>query len=168
MSILINGQEAFVKVTGDMVDAIVRAPDRETFEQVARSVELYYEVMETVVDEETGETSKVGTGEWRVGKGVNIDHLGPVVITPGTYDEDGNEITAPVLDDRHHVNIRLAPPATEKLDANGNPKWHDWAVAWTQNGQPDSDVNATEEAKVYAQVALIDPGSIKTPTRVWA
>jgi len=168
MSILINDQEAFVSLTGGMVDAIVRAPDRETFLEVARTVELYYEVMETVTDPDTGETSQVGTGEWQVGKGINIDHLGSVVITPGTYDEDGNELTAPVMDNRHHVNIRLAPPATEKLDDNGNPKWHGWAVAWTQNGQPDPDVNATEEARVYNQVALIDPDSINTPTRVWA
>lgn len=32
--------------------------------------------------------------------------VGPVVIDPGTYDEEGAEITPPVIDNRFHVNLR--------------------------------------------------------------
>lgn len=155
MSILLNNQEVFVAYSGGVVDAIVRAPNKETFEAVARSVDLYYEV-----------DSK--TGEWKLGRGVNIDHLGPVIITPATYDNEGNMLSSSVFDNRHHVNIRLVPPATSRLTANGNPKWHQWAIAWTQNGTLDPDINNNENAILFNQVALIDPDSISTPLRIWA
>jgi hypothetical protein len=35
-----------------------------------------------------------------------IDEIGPIITTPGVYDEEGNEITPPVWDNRHHVNIQ--------------------------------------------------------------
>jgi hypothetical protein len=35
----------------------------------------------------------------------SIVRLGNIVITPGTYDEEGNEITAPVLSDSYHVDV---------------------------------------------------------------
>ena len=31
--------------------------------------------------------------------------LGNIVITPGEYDEEGNETTAPVLSDKYHVDV---------------------------------------------------------------
>ena len=33
-----------------------------------------------------------------------VDEIGPVQTLPGTYDEDGVELTAPVYDIRHHIN----------------------------------------------------------------
>lgn len=158
---------AFVAVSGGYVDAVVRATDLAAFEAAAKVAELLYEITETVTDPDTGETTQQGTGEWAVAKGVNIDHIGPVEITPGTYDADGNEITAPVMDTRHHVNVRLGPPATDRVDAQGNLKWHKWALAWTQTGTDDTQVNASEQAKVLMDVALIDPETINTPSRAW-
>src|SRR5210317_2063245 len=35
----------------------------------------------------------------------SIVRLGNIVITPGTYDEEGNELTAPVLSDKYHVDV---------------------------------------------------------------
>lgn len=35
-----------------------------------------------------------------------FDPIGPIVSTPGIYDEDGNEVTPPVIDDRFHANLR--------------------------------------------------------------
>lgn len=35
----------------------------------------------------------------------DADHVGSVTTTPGTYDEDGNEVTPPVVDGRYHVNL---------------------------------------------------------------
>lgn len=143
---------AFVAVSGGYVDAVVRATDLAAFEAAAKVAELLYQD---------------NSGEWVAARGLNIDHIGPVEITPGTYDADGNEITVPVMDTRHHVNIRLGPPATERVDEQGNLKWHKWALAWTQNGTDDTQVNAAEQAKVLMDVALIDPDTINTPSRVW-
>ena len=39
-----------------------------------------------------------------------IDEVGPIETLPGTYDEEGVELTAPEYDTRHHVNfIGTAP-----------------------------------------------------------
>ena len=47
-----------------------------------------------------------GEGEWITGgKTYALDLIGGVVTEPGTYDEDGNELTAPVIDDRFHANL---------------------------------------------------------------
>ena len=37
-----------------------------------------------------------------------IVHLGHLVVTEGTYDEEGNELTAPVLSDSYHVDVLWA------------------------------------------------------------
>lgn len=42
------------------------------------------------------------------GEGWALDVIGPLVITPGTYDEDGNEIISPVIDQRFHANLRCS------------------------------------------------------------
>ena len=156
-----------VRYSGGMLDAVVRATDEATFEAAARWAELKYEVTETVTDPETGETTEQGTGEWATAKGVHINHLGPVVITPGTYGEDGVELTASVMDNRHHVNIRLTDPALSRVDEYGVLKWEKWAMAWSLGGADDTQVNANEVGKVMQGVSLIDPDTIASPTRVW-
>ena len=40
------------------------------------------------------------------GEGFAFDPIGPIVVVPGTYDEEGNEITPPVIDNRFHANLR--------------------------------------------------------------
>ena len=162
-----NPVMVFVAVPGGFVDAIVRAADRATFDAAAKAAGLMYEITEMITDPETGETTEQGTGEWAIARGVEISPLGPVTITPGTYDAEGNEITPPVVDARHHANIRLMPPASERLDEQGNLRWHAWARTWTENGAPDPQVNASETARVFMDVALIDPDTISTPSRVW-
>lgn len=162
-----NPVEVFVAVSGTTVDASIRCPSREVFEQVAISVGMRYEVMQDVTDEETGEVTKVGTGEYRYARGIDVDHVGPIVITPGTYAEDGTEITPPVIDTRHHVNFRMTEPASTNTDADGNILWHQWALAWSATGQDDTQINAEEQAKVLNGVALIDPSSIRSPSRVF-
>ena len=162
-----NPQIAYVSLNGGFVDAQVRATDYDTLIAAAKVAELMYEIMETVTDPDTGETTEQGTGEWALARGVSMDHVGSIVITPATYDADGNELTPAVLDTRHHCNIRLASPATEQVDENGDLKWHKWALNWTQSGIDDTQVNASEEAKVLMGVALINPETINSPSRVW-
>ena len=156
-----------VRMSGGMLDAVVRATDESTFEAAARWAELRYEETITTTDPETGETTEQGTGEWATAKGVHINHLGPVVITPGTYGEDGVELTASVMDNRHHVNIRLTDPALSRVDEYGVLKWEKWAMAWSLGGADDTQVNANEVGKVMQGVSLIDPDTIASPSRVW-
>lgn len=35
----------------------------------------------------------------------DTDHIGSVITTAGVYDDEGVEITPPVVDSRHHVNL---------------------------------------------------------------
>jgi hypothetical protein len=50
-----------------------------------------------------------------------IVHLGHLVETEGTYDEEGNELTAPVLSTTYHVDVLW--------DGEPDPSW-DNAMVW--------------------------------------
>ena len=39
-----------------------------------------------------------------------IDEVGSIQLVPGTYDEDGVELTAPVFAEGHHINFQGTPP----------------------------------------------------------
>ena len=51
----------------------------------------------------------------------SIVHLGNLVETAGTYDEEGNELTAPVLSSTYHVDVLW--------DGEPDPAW-DSAMVW--------------------------------------
>jgi len=51
----------------------------------------------------------------------SIVHLGHLVETEGTYDEEGNELTAPVLSSTYHVDVLW--------DGEPDPTW-DSAMVW--------------------------------------
>ena len=51
------------------------------------------------------------------GDGFAFDPIGPVVTVPGTYDEEGNEITPPVIDNRFHANLRCTTDIAEEVPA---------------------------------------------------
>ena len=57
-----------------------------------------------------------------------LDRIGPVVTTPGVYDEDGAEITPPVINPAYHANLRCTPeiaalvPAEIAIPAPAYPK----------------------------------------------
>ena len=169
MSINIGTEESPVMVnvalSGGMVDAYVRATDRATFDAAALVAGLTYEVMQTVVDEGTGEATTEGTGEIRTARGVEIHHIGPVVITPAVLDEEGNVVTEAVMDTRHHVNFRMGEPAVSRRDEDGNPLWQKWAAQWTTAGADDTNQNHAEEGKVLMGVSLIDPDTISSKAR---
>lgn len=153
-----------VALSGGMVDAYVRATDRDTFDAAALVAGLTYEVMETVTDPETGEETQQPTGEIRVARGVEIHHIGPVVITPAIMDEEGNVTTPAVMDTRHHVNFRMGEPAISRTDADGL-LWHKWATYWTAQGTDDTQINNAEQGKVMLGVSLIDPDTISSKAR---
>lgn len=49
------------------------------------------------------------------GEGFAFDPIGPIVVVPGTYDEEGNEITPPVIDNRFHANLRCTEGVAVKV-----------------------------------------------------
>lgn len=63
-------------------------------------------------------TNDEGVPVWITGTAdYALSIIGPVVTTPGTYDDEGQEITPPVVDARFHANLRcteaiaaLVPP----------------------------------------------------------
>lgn len=162
MSILIENQsgnevEVFIKISGGFVDAIVRADTKEDFETAAIARKLM--VQETLED---GVTTRNVPAE-----GINIDALGPVVITPAVLDVDGNVTTPAVMDNRYHANIRIEEPAIS-AKTDGFENWKQTAIDWTTYGTPDTSVNAQESGLKLANVVLIDPDTINSPSRVWA
>ena len=75
------------------MNACYRFPDRDTF---VASCEALGWASEGVVSAYTSTRA--------------IDELGPVQTLPGTYDEEGVELTPPEYDTRHHVNFQGEAP----------------------------------------------------------
>lgn len=53
------------------------------------------------MDEETGERFWI-----HAGPGFAFDPIGPLETASATYDENGEELTPPVIDGRFHANLR--------------------------------------------------------------
>lgn len=85
--------------------------------------------------------------------------VGSVVITPGTYDEEGNELTAPVIDTRHHDNWIV--DARQMSEEYGRPLVEVQLLAWVAAGE-EGAANNTETAIALGNVELIDPDSISS------
>ena len=177
MSIVIqdpNGDDVSVNLqwSGGMIDAEVRATDEAAFVAAALQQGIYVREMQTVVDDDGVETEEPvldedGNEIIRPAAGVNVSVIGPVVVVPATYDDEGNELTPPVMDNRYHVNLRMAGPALTAADENGYPDWQTTAILWTESGVADTEINSHESALIVEDVGLIDPESIDTPKRVW-
>jgi hypothetical protein len=157
----------FVEFAGGMIDATIRCTDKATFLTAALHAELMYELTTTVVDPDTLEETQVGTGEYAVSKGVDISHIGPMQLTAGVYDADGDVIASPIMDTRHHVNFRLSGDVITNVNEYGVIKWQRWAMEWTLGGTSDSVPNATEVSKTLYGVDLIDMATINSHSRVW-
>lgn len=85
-----------------------------------------------------------------------------IMLTPGTYDAEGNELTAPVFDARYHANILLGP----HIVARGT--WKAPLINYALHGQLVTDKNRDELAYVMNGVELIDPDTIRSPANVWS
>lgn len=158
----IDGTRVYVSLEGGRLWAMVRATDQATFDAKALEVGLkvYTNPAEpAIIDPETGEVlfpAEPPSGPLIPAPGVTITEMGPHVLVPGTYDENGNEVTAPVLDTRYHANFWLGPHLVER----GN--WKQWALAWTLNGYQVSP-NNQEEAVEFQGIELIDPQTVTSP-----
>jgi len=54
--------------------------------------------------------------------------LGNIVLTDGTYDEDGVELTAPILSDKYHVDMVWF--LEDSFDADGSIESKDHPYGW--------------------------------------
>jgi hypothetical protein len=138
-----NLANVFVTNSTGYIDAYCRADTQATWEDAAIA---------------NGLATRQDDGTLLPSPGIWIDVIGSVVKTDAVLAEDGTEITPAVMDDRYHVNFRLDPSVS----------WEALAIAWTANGTLDSNPDATEVARKMTGVALIDPDSIHSNTRMWA
>jgi hypothetical protein len=144
---------------------MVRATDQATFDQKALEVGLKVytnPAIPAVTDPETGEVitpAVPASGPLVPAPGVTITEMGPHTLVPAVYDEDGNEVSPATVDPRYHVNAWLAPWLVER------GLWEQWALTWTQNGQPGTP-NHAEESVVYEGIELIDPLTVTSPSNV--
>ena len=69
-----------------------------------------------------------------------IDEIGPIVITPATYNDKGEELTPAVISNSWHVNLRILTDATD----------------------------AATIAKGGKDVKWLDPSTVESPIRVWS
>ena len=71
---------------------------------------------------------------------VRIDEIGPIVIAPAVIGNDGQIVTPAIINEAHHVNVRLIRPTLSCATlALGSP-----GVEW------------------------INPATVNSPERVWA
>jgi len=157
----IDDTRVYVTLEGGRLWAMVRATDKATFDQKALEVGLkvYTNPAQPEILDEEGNVlfpAVEASGPLIPAPNVTITEMGPHVLVPGVYDEDGNEVTAPVLDNRYHVNFWLGPNLVERN------LWKQWALAWTTNGYPVIP-NNHEEAVEFQGIELIDPVTVTTP-----
>ena len=58
----------------------------------------------------------------------SIVKLGNIVLAQGTYDEEGNEITPPVLSDKYHLDVLW--DLSDSYDDEGNVVYADHPYGW--------------------------------------
>lgn len=97
-------------------------------------------------------------------RGVHIDEIGPMVITPPVMSEDGmTMVTPPVMDMRHHVNLRIVEPAMSAVDDQGRNKVETLTALWSA-GAP-AETNAGETATEVQGVEWVR--GVSSQSRVW-
>ena len=113
-----------------MMDLMYRATDKATWDAYAASKGLTADGQPT---------------------GCYIDEIGPIVVTPAVISEDGTILTPAVMDDRHHVNVRVTHLPTV-TDEDGNV----------------SVISMEQLAAGNADVEWIDPTTVNSAHRIWA
>jgi hypothetical protein len=154
----------FAKLSGGVLHCMVRAIDEDTFNAVGLSVGLLsYEnpTQPEVLDEEGNVVTAAveASGAIVPSAGNTVTRIGPHVITPGTYDDEGVELTAPVVDSRYHVNFWLG------ADVVARGAWEPWIVQWMASDLPGTP-NKDESSLAMNGIELIDPLTITSPSNV--
>jgi hypothetical protein len=141
-----------------------RSTDKETFDAFAvdAGLKFYTNPSQAEVLDEDGEVERqavAASGPLKIYPDVTIAEPISHVLKAGVYDAEGNETTAPVMDNRYHVNIWIGP---KMLSRNA---WMRWATLWTHYG--DAIVaNAGEDGTAMSGVELIDPATVAQPANL--
>lgn len=140
--VILNGVRAYAVYRAGSLWFFGRAGTRETYEARALEAGLLLH-------------SHAAVSEGLVqAPGVTLMEWGPFTLAPGTYAEDGTEITAPIIDPRFHFNIYLGPSVV----ARGT--WKYWVAEWMLNGVV-APSNNMEAAKEFDGIELIDPVTVQ-------
>lgn len=155
------------RVSGGQIDLLVRSDSLEDLHFDMRMVGLSYRVFEEQIDQDTGEVSKVDTGEDKLSKGVFVDVMEGLWVKEPTVDSEGNVIREGEYDNRVYANIRIVEPASSVVE-DGENKVLSWLEDWMLFGIDDPQTQNKEESGVRLfRTTLLDPDSIKTPKRVF-
>ena len=160
----VNDTPVFARLSGGTLHCMIRAINKETFDAVALQIGLLrYEnpAQDEIVDEEGNVIQEAvqASGDLIPAPDVTIARLGPYIITPTTYDENGDELTSAIQDDRYHVNFWLHPKAVE------NGAWESWIVQWMQSNDVGV-ANKNEKSLEAMGIELIDPLTIASPSNI--
>ena len=160
--LIIDGVRQYGVMDRGSILFMMRSTDEATFDEQALLVALtvYTNPAQTaVVDLETEEiiTPAIeASGPIIPIRDVTITKIGSHVLTAGSYDAEGNEITAPVLDTRFHANVWIGP----RIVARG--EWMQWSTLWTHYGAAIV-ANAHEDGTAMRGIELIDPATVAHP-----
>ncbi len=149
-----NATPVPVSIRNGVLICMIRAA---TFNQI-RAEALATGVLVKHLDDE-GNPVKDAEGNDVLVRGPGVcgfTYLGYPVDTPGTYDEEGNELTPPTYQDLYCCNFWLDQKAT----ARG--LWKDPARLWAA-GSSVVAVRRAEKGKKFKGVELLDPDSVSTP-----
>lgn len=83
--------------------------------------------------------------------GILISEIGAIATTPPVFDAEGNMVTPAVMDEHHHVNVRVMQPFV--MSDDDPPVEIDVCAALAAGG---------------AGVAWLDPATVSSPSRIWA
>ena len=163
--LFVDDTPVYAQLMGGILHVMVRADSEEIFDQAGLEVGLLQHKepgSDAVVDEEGNVIQEAvpPSGPMIATKGNTVYKMGPHVITPGVYDEEGNEVTPPVMDNRFHVNFWLGSETVER----GN--WTTWILQWMQQGENTASPNKNETSTYLNGIELIDPLSIETRSNV--
>jgi len=83
--------------------------------------EIFVQTMTDLVNPVTGQPlASVEDDVLIPSEHVRIDEIGPIVKTPATYDEEGNELTAAIMVEGHHVNLWAVGELADLLRVRNN------------------------------------------------
>jgi hypothetical protein len=161
--LIIDGVRIYAVMDRGNLWCMGRTTDKATFDGLAleAGLKVYTNPAQAaIIDPDTQEVlfpAVAASGPLIKAGGVEIVEIGPLTLVAGTYDDTGAELTAPVVDPRHHVNFWLGP----EVLARG--KWMQWSTLWTYYGSAIVANNA-EDGTAMRGMELIDPATIASPS----
>jgi hypothetical protein len=162
--LFVDDTPVFAKLSGGVLHCMVRATDEATFNAVGLSVGLLsYEnpAQPEVLDEDGNVVTAAveASGAIVPSAGNTVTRIGAHVITPAVLDDEGTEVTAPVVDARYHVNFWLGA----QVVALGT--WKPWIVQWMASDLPGTP-NKDESSLAMNGIELIDPLTVTSPSNI--